>query len=301
MTPRGFLFSQPGWRVGHVACRMAGIPTGEHQEMKKLARLLLVALAVAVPKCPLAADHPPDRRADFRDPPLHYATRPLWFWNNTTVTGDGIVDQMQKSRDNCGYGGFGILPFGSAFKPAYLSEDYFEVYGIALRKARELGMTLCIYDEYGFPSGSAGAINGDGIPRFANHHPELTVKRLDKHEQTVTGPAGFEMAIPEGRLMSLVAMETTTKKRIDLTGAVKDGHVSCPIPEGVWNVMTFMCVRDGDPNVDYLDPESVARFVEMTHQQYYDHFKEYFGNTIDGTFFDEPTLYRAQGRMWTDK
>ncbi|MCP5520487.1 MAG: hypothetical protein H7A46_02920 [Verrucomicrobiales bacterium] len=44
------------------------------------------------------------------------------------MTGDGIVDQMQ-SPDNRGYGGFGILPFGSAFKPAYLSEDYFEVYG----------------------------------------------------------------------------------------------------------------------------------------------------------------------------
>jgi hypothetical protein len=64
-------------------------------------------------------------------------------------------------------------------------------------------------------------------------------------------------------------------------------------------ITTFVCVEDGDPNVDYLDPQAVAHFVDMTQQQYYNRFKEYFGNTIDGTFHDEPTMYRAQGRIWT--
>jgi hypothetical protein len=39
----------------------------------------------------------------------------------------------------------------------------------------------------------------------------------------------------------------------------------------------------------------------MTHEAYYDRFKDYFGTVIGGTFFDEPTMYRAQGRMWTGK
>ena len=34
--------------------------------------------------------------------------------------------------------------------------------------------------------------------------------------------------------------------------------------------------------------------------QYYARFADYFGTTITSTFFDEPTMYRAQGRMWTD-
>ena len=137
------------------------------------------------------------------------------------------------------------------------------------------------------------------MPRFANKHPEHTIKRLDKHEQDVTGPDKFSATIPAGRLMSIVAMELESKKRVELTGTVKDGKVAWSVPEGRWKVMTFVCVKDGDPNVDYLDPEAVAYFVEMTHQQYYAHFKEYFGNTIDGTFHDEPTMYRANGRMWT--
>ena len=243
--------------------------------------------------------HAEGLREAFVDPPLKYATRPLWFWNNTTVTEAGIVTQMQAARDLCGYGGFGILPFGKAFAPKYLTEDYFRMYGIALNKARELGMTMCIYDEYGFPSGSAGAINGDGIPRFANRFPDHTVKRLDKHEQDVTGPGLYSAVIPAGRLMSIVAMDMESKTRVDLTSRVKDGKVSWSVPKGKWKVMIFVCVKDGDPNVDYLDPEGVERFVQMTHQQYYDRFKEYFGTTIDGTFNDEPTLYRAKGRMWT--
>ena len=240
-----------------------------------------------------------DLKQNFANPPLKYATRPLWFWNNTTVTSEGIVEQMQLAHDKCGYGGFGILPFGKDFKPKYLTEEYFKVYGAALKKAKELGMTMCIYDEYGYPSGSGGAIHGDGVPRFANNYPDHTIKRLDKLEEYVTGPGKYSATIGKGRLMSIVAMEMATKKRINLTGMVKDGKVVWTVPEGNWKIMIFMCVKDGDPNVDYLDPEGVEHFVEMTHQQYYDRFKEYFGNTIDGTFNDEPTMYRAKGRMWT--
>lgn len=242
-----------------------------------------------------------DLKQEFVDPPLRYAPRPLWFWNNTTVTKEGIVEQMRLSRDRSGYGGFGILPFGEHFKPEYLSDAYFDLYKTALQQAKELGMTMCIYDEYGFPSGSAGAINGDGIPRFANRYPDATIKRLDKHEWDIGGPNHFACEIPTGRLMSVVAMEMRSKQRIDLTQAVRHSKLEWEAPKGEWKVMAFVCVKDGDPNVDYLDSDAVEQFIQMTHQAYYDRFQEYFGTAIDGTFFDETTLYRAQGRIWTEK
>jgi len=240
--------------------------------------------------------------SDFVTPPLEYKTRPLWFWNNTTVTEAGINDQMQKCRDNSGYGGFGILPFGANFTPKYLSDSYFTMYGIALKKAQELGMKLCIYDEYGFPSGSGGAINGDGTPRFMNNFPNSTIKRLDKTEATVTGPITYTKTIPTtGTLMSIVAMNTATKARIDLTALSVNGVLTWEAPAGTWKVMIFKCVKDGDQNVDYLDPDAVDQFIGMVHQAYYDKFKDYFGTTIDGVFYDEPTMYRAAGRIWTPK
>jgi len=39
----------------------------------------------------------------------------------------------------------------------------------------------------------------------------------------------------------------------------------------------------------------------MVYQPYYDRFSKDFGATIAGAFYDEPTLYRGEGRTWTDK
>ena len=240
-------------------------------------------------------------KEEFKDPSIEYWPRPLWFWNNATVTEEGIEEQMQAYRDLCGYGGFGILPFGKDFKPEYLTEDYFRVYGKALEKAKELGLTMCLYDEYGFPSGGIGLHGGDGIPRFEQQFPEQTIKRLDKLEDTIVGPAIYEAKIPSaGKLMSIVAMETNTLERIDLTNRVFDERLTWNVPEGNWKILTFTCVKDPDVIADYLDPEAIRNFIKMTHDEYYKRFSQYFGTVIGGTFFDEPTMYRAKGRMWTE-
>jgi hypothetical protein len=239
---------------------------------------------------------------EFKEPSIKYWPRPLWFWNNTTVTSEGIEEQMQAYKDLCGYRGFGILPFGKEFKPEYLIEDYFRVYGKALEKAKELGLTMCLYDEYGFPSGGIGLHGGDGIARFEQQFSEQTIKRLDKIEDTITGPIVYDIKIPTtGKLMSAMALNTKTLERIDLTKQISGENLKWNIPSGEWRIMIFMCVKDPDYIVDYLDPNAVKNFIKMTHDEYYKRFQEYFGNVISGTFFDEPTMYRAQGRMWTEK
>ena len=240
-------------------------------------------------------------RSDFRDPPVQYWPRPLWFWNDTEVTIAGVGEQTRKSKELSKYGGFGILPFGKDFRPDYLSEEYFALYGTALEQARELGMTMSLYDEYGFPSGSAGAPNSRDTSLFQQKYPDLTLKRLDKHEQTVAGPSAYEATIPSGTLMSVVAMNTATLERIHLTDAVHSRSLRWDVPQGTWKVMIFVCVTDGYPCCDYLDPEAADRFIEITHRAYYDRFGDHFGTTIDSTFYDEPTLYRGEGRTWTDR
>ncbi len=241
------------------------------------------------------------RQEDFANPPVRCWPRPLYFWNDTEVTAETIREQIQKSKDLSKYGGFGILPFGRSFRPDYLSEEYFTVYGAALEQARDLGLTMSLYDEYGFPSGSAGAPNSRQTSLFQQAHPDHTLKRLDKHEQTVAGPGACETAIPQGKLMSVVAMNAATLERIHLADTVDGQTLTWQAPEGTWKLMIFVCVTDGYPCCDYLNPEAVDRFVAMTHQAYYDRFQRHFGTTIDSTFFDEPTLYRAEGRTWTDR
>ena len=228
---------------------------------------------------------------------------PLWFWNNTQVSESALLEQITQMVETDGYGGCAILPFGTGFRPGYLSEDYFTLYGAAISKARSLGAHMSVYDEYGFPSGSMGAINGSGVTTFMNNHPEHTVKRLDKTEYRVSSGATFDRDIPlQGKLMSIVAWNTVTKEIIPLREFYDEttSHLVWTAPKQTgWRIMVCQCVKDGDPNVDYLSSEAVSLFVHDTHEAYYCHFPSDFGTTIVSTFFDEPTMYRAQGRMWT--
>ena len=239
---------------------------------------------------------------EFASPSMPWRPIPLWFWNNTQISEQTLEAQLQKMVEVDGYGGCAILPFGTGFRPAYLSDDYFRLYGAAIAKARSLGAHMSIYDEYGFPSGSMGAINGSGVTTFMNNHPDHTVKRLDKTEFVVPGETRLVRRLElRGRLMSLVGWNRQTGEMVNLRPMLSgEGELQWDVPRGEWTVMSFECVRDGDPNVDYLSQEAVSLFIHDTHEAYLSNLPQAFQGTVVSSFFDEPTMYRAQGRMWTD-
>ncbi|MGI6270063.1 MAG: glycosyl hydrolase [Candidatus Howiella sp.] len=376
----------------------------------------------------------------FETVPAENKTRPLWFWNDSleNTTKADIREIMVNSGEQSGYFGFGILP---NWIDNYLSEEYMELYGYALETAKELGMSMILYDENGWPSGQAGGL-------LAQQHPEATYKRLDKTEATVTGPASGSIPLPEGAYrtyIGAVAQNLDTNEVLDLSDGVRyadpeaagvsasshhpaigsetytadkafdgdpmtrwnagqgeytdqwleasfgqpvtvdrlvvrealdritawsveyydgsawqtaaegdtvgsektidfpavtasrfrfvakqttDGNtlasiyelefyngaqkltppsadsentdrVEYSLPAGSWRVMAFATVKDGYACVDYLDAESVQKYIDVTFEAYYSHFPEYFGTVIDCAFYDEPGLYHAGGRTWT--
>jgi hypothetical protein len=237
-------------------------------------------------------------KSQFRNPPMKFRPQPFYFWNDT-IRAEEVALQMKSLRDKDGYGGFCIFGYGKNFKPEYLSNDYFELYGKTLAAAKKLKLTLSLYDEYGFPSGGAGAKNADGVPRFKNKYPDQTLKRLDKFEEVVQGPGVVYRPIPAGKIMAVVGMDTVTFKRYDLTAQVYANRLKWHVPAGTFKILYFTLVEDADPLVDYLDPDAVKCFIQMTHQAYFERFHSYFGKTFLRTFFDEPTMYRAKGRLWT--
>lgn len=261
-----------------------------------------VAMLFAVCAISALAQSEPMSLSGFSAPAMSWRPIPLWFWNNTEVKEDAIKTQLDNMITKDKYGGCALLPFGQAFRPEYLSDEYFRLYGKAIETAKAHGAKMSLYDEYGFPSGSMGAINGSGVTTFKNNHPGMTIRRLDKSEYVTTPGQSLRRRInASGTLMAVVAMETNTKEIISLRDHVEGNILTWDVPEdGTWKIMSFVCVEDGDPNVNYLSPEAVSLFVQDTHEAYYKQFPEAFGTTITTTFFDEPTMYRANGRMWTD-
>jgi len=231
--------------------------------------------------------------ADFATPPWQYHSRPLWFWNGK-LDADKTKGMVAACK-TAGYYGMGILPCkGMGFD--FMSPEFLKQYKVAVDEAGRLGMKMCLYDEFWFPSGSAGGL-------LASKHPEALGKRLDMLAADVSGPKEFTQVVPEGTLMGAVAMEAATKKRLDVTASIKDGTLRWKAPAGTWKVMIFTCVRDGGGGlVDYLEPKAVAAFIELTYQAYHDAMPDQFGTTIDGAFYDEPAFYHVKGgRAWTER
>ena len=266
--------------------------------MKNLLPLFLIVLV----SCTSKSREWQTVEQNFRTMPLNLRPSPLWFWNDTQLEPTELILQMEGAKE-AGYGGLCALPYGENLKPKYLTEVWFDMYRTCLEKARELGMTLILYDEYGWPSGTAGGTTrkGDNIARFKQKYPEHTSKYLRKIEYNTGKGSVFETELPHGQLMAAVAMDTLTYERIDLINHVAAGKLKWQIPgSGHWKVMLFSCVDAGNTIVDYLSPEAVGLYINMTHDEYYKRLSEYFGKTIISTFYDEISLLFAQnGRMWT--
>ena len=151
----------------------------------------------------------------FSCPPDEYRPRPLWFWNSagrklSGIGREGISEIMTRSVRESRYAGFGILP---EWLDGYMSDTYLDLYGQALETARQLGIKMCLYDENGFPSGSAGGL-------LAEKYPNDTMKRLDKEELEATGPCSVELLLHPGKdaqYIGAVLFETNTKKRINIS------------------------------------------------------------------------------------
>lgn len=243
--------------------------------------------------------------SDFANPPFHLNSRPLWFWNGR-LERETILAQLEQARAS-GYAGVGILP-AKGMHPEFMSPAFLALYKAAADKARELGLKLCLYDEYWFPSGAA---NG----RLAAKYPDALWKRLDMVAADVEGPTRVRLEMPKGIPMGAAAMNTATHERLNLSAELRDGVLDWKVPAGPWKVMLFVCSQEirglcaPYPDhiipgglVDYLDPEAVEKFIEVTYQAYYDTFPEHFGTTIDSAFYDEPTCwYRLDGRGWTPR
>jgi len=233
----------------------------------------------------------------FAYPPQANKSRPLWFWNKVPNK-DETRSQIQALAE-IGYAGLGILPAFPQNEMKFMSPEFLEQYKYAADVAKEFGLKLCLYDEYWFPSGSAGGL-------LKEKHSEHLCKRLDMVQATPDEHGSVSLTLPEGLLMGSVEMNTKTFARRNITASVKDGVLTWQQPAGdsdPYLIMAFVCVLDGQRNlVDYLEPESVRVFVELTYAAYQRAMPEHFGTTIDSAFHDEPMLYTpGDGRAWTPR
>lgn len=213
----------------------------------------------------------------FADPAAAYRPMLFWIWNGK-LEREEIARQVADFAAK-GAGGFFIHPMGENFRlgdfvegitPPYLSDEYLEFVRYAVELADEHGLYAWLYDEGGWPSGTAQGKVTEG-------HPEFRGKRL----HAVRLMCGDTRC--EGELVAAVGLpEMGVPVPLDPRELAQG---LCPYEE----VIAFCLRPDGFP-VDILSPDAVRRFVEVTHERYAQVVGEYFGTTIPGMFTDETPL-----------
>jgi len=236
----------------------------------------------------------------FENPPREYGPMPFWHINGELTT-EGIRQQVTDAN-NAGFTGITLLPLATSknkvgTSPQFLSDDYFDRFQDMLDVAEELDMEVILYDDNDFPTGMAGGKLGELFP-------EHTMKRVDKIETEVTGPAVFTDSIKAIKLMAAVAMNTETLERIEISDFVENGFLKWNVPSGKWKILLFPMMKDGwhkaYPVVDYLDTTAVRKMINLTYDKYAQKFSSYFGSTIKMTFFDDVGFWRHP-YTWTGK
>ncbi len=230
---------------------------------------------------PMKATAERSMEEQFKNPPREFSMAPFWSWNDTLVP-EKLTWQIDQMMDKGMYSAFMHARSGiESSETPYFSDGWWKAIEACVKHGAAHGFYTWLYDEDKWPSGSAGG-------RVAKRNPERNhQKSLHIEEWEVAGPAGVSLDKPEalyfvaGRLLDddSLAPDSLT----DLT-AMKGGAWDCP--EGRWRVYAYSVV-DYNEMANHMDPATVRDFIDITHEEYYKRFGEYFGTTIPGVFFDE--------------
>jgi hypothetical protein len=213
-------------------------------------------------------------------------TGPL-FW----LHGDESRERLEMYVGKVAEGGNGTFTTESRPHNDWLGPGWWRDLAICLDAAKKNNLQMWIFDEKWWPSQS---VAGRVPPRYA-------AKRLAAAVIDLVGPSRFAdrgysgpqyIAAVAGRIAADGKIDG--RSLVDLAPNIRGGKLSWRVPAGKWKVMKFTHVaappllQTGQPAVDGASKDCVDWFLQTVYQPHYDHFKDDFGKTIRGFFFDEP-------------
>ena len=213
----------------------------------------------------------------FKNPTSEYRGTPFWAWN-TVLNANDLTWQIEQFKQ-MGFGGFHMHSrVGMATE--YLSDSFMDLVKTCVEKARAENMLAWLYDEDRWPSGAAGGLVTKDY-KYRARYLLLTRTSDDKKGKLLTC---FEISLDEnGALKSYKQISTGTK--------------IVPV-ENNFLLYAYEGISADDPwfnnqgYVDTLNPEAIAKFIEITYERYKDAVGADFGDLVPAMFTDEPQFIR---------
>lgn len=244
--------------------------------------------------------------ASMQEAPSEYGMIPFWFWNDD-LTHAELARQLEAFRRG-GLGGVVIHPrTGLSRRIGYLTDTYFDHVRRVVEACARLGMKVILYDEGGYPSGSA-------CGQVVASNPAFAARSLNLVKKSIQGPQLTYWRPSLGRLLDArvvcVVLARTQHGVIDpasLTLLPTDERDLARIEVGAGEWLVLACIdapsggtirgvfaehedqtATAPPAGDLMNPKAVAKFIELTHDAYAAHIGDHFGSTVVAMFTDEP-------------
>lgn len=196
--------------------------------------------------------------------------------------------------------GFGGVVCNVSFQDYLQSEEKWQAFVRGVKRAKELGMALWLYDERGYPSGTAGGLT-------LQDHPEWEAKGLLCLDREVKKGEKVSLEIPPGKFVGawvfpLGPEGIEFEKGIDISHNVQNAKLNWEANNGNWKIVIIgenrlyenthaeVSLADKLPYINLLMPEPTQRFIELTHKRYAEYLGDDLGKYFIATFTDEPSL-----------
>ncbi len=220
----------------------------------------------------------------FKNPPVEYGSAPLWVWNDD-VTEEQIDQQLIDFKEG-GMGGVFIHP-RPGLLTSYLSDEWFALCAYTVKKGKELGMNVWLYDENSYPSGFAGGHVPAEMPESYNQGGGLVLNRVEK--------------LPDNADSYFAILKQVGSKFIDITNQLEQEKNQ----KGDYFLYEKSFYRNqawhgGYSYVDLLHEGVTEKFIEVTMTGYEKYLGSEFGKAVPGIFTDEPNVHPPGSTIrWT--
>jgi hypothetical protein len=219
----------------------------------------------------------------FAEPPSEYRSMPLWVWNSKVT--EAKLDRMLTELKDAGFGGLFVHPRPGMITE-YLSDDWFKMYEYTVKRGKELGLEVWIYDENSYPSGFAGGHVPQEMPESYSQGQGL---KLEKSDMLPVDLKDYYLC--------LIKENDHWKEITSSVDEYKDVR-----GEYYLYKKTYYGKSDwygGYSYVDLLLPGVTEKFIALTMKGYERSLKSEFGKAVPGVFTDEPNIVTSGGLRWT--
>jgi hypothetical protein len=238
---------------------------------------ILVPIVICLNACLPAVNGGEELREAFLDPPSEF--RPLIITHAKVVQDPAVLDWLDERRAGGTVLDVAVRPRKARDEEHWLERRYmddpelFERLRQAMAELKKWGRQIWIYDELGYPSGSAGG-------RVLEGHPEyqawaVSCRKFIPENGSIT--VEVEQENVEACLAFPVRQEmVSARDAVDLTDLARMGSFKWSVPEGDWKVFLFERYQPDTwkrhnvkrRNVNIMDRDAIARFIEITHERY---------------------------------